>query len=173
MTTLAPVIDLVGDIGHFSCFVYGGARWVLYLRESGELELHRSLDGLTAWWGLDVAYVKKQVTACVFDDELIIVWTLPVTNELYLSKWHLGTHKYTQQPTLLWAGDSPSLARYLDTKLILNYRNGAQQHAYRTSLDTGVVWSAPVIVDSNVVTEIDTDVYPASSVRVYWDETST
>lgn len=172
MTTLAPVLDLVGDIGHFSAFVYGGARWVLYIRETGALELHRSLDGITAWWSLDVPFPKTQVTACVLGDELCIAWTQRTTEEIYFSRWHLDLHAYIQAPTLLWAGASPALAVYETTKLVLAYRNSGGQHVSRTSGDSGGTWSAIRTVDPAGISEVDVSVYPASDNRVYWDETS-
>lgn len=48
MTTLAPVLDLVGDVESFSLFRYRSALWVAYIRTSGELELHRSALGRQA-----------------------------------------------------------------------------------------------------------------------------
>jgi hypothetical protein len=173
MSTLAPVLDLVGDIGHFSTFVYGGARWVLYLRETGALELHRSLDGITTWWSLDVPFPKEQVTACVLDNELCIAWAHRNTDEVHFSRWDLQTQVYSLAPTLLWAGVSPALARYGTSKLVLSYRDSLQRHVYRVSTDTGATWDvAPTIVDDeNEVAEVDIDVFSGTQ-RVYWSETA-
>lgn len=172
MTTLAPVLDLVGDVGSFSLFLYGGARWVAQIRHTGALELHRSGDGQTVFLDIDVPYPKKQVAVEVFGDYLLIFWTKSTTNELYLSKYHLGLRRYTMQPTLLWAGASPAAAKFKTTKLVLSYVDENDQHVYRVSLDEGVTWSAAEIVDTNTVTEVGIDVFPSTDHRVRWVETA-
>lgn len=173
MTTLAPVLDLVGDVGSYSVFNYNGDVWVAYIRHSGELEIHRSGDPIDAFIDADVPYPKNQISVVVVGGELLIFWVETTTSTLYLSKWHLGLRWYTQMPTPKWVGSSPSLAISATTKLILSYVDPAGQHVYRTSDDWGDNWNTSTVVDNEeVVREVDVNVYPPSSFDVFWAETS-
>jgi hypothetical protein len=173
MTTLAPVIDLIGDVGSFSIFNYGGDVWVAYIRESGELELHQSGAGTTEFIDIDVPFPKAQVSVATLGSTLLITWTQRTTQELYFSKYDMSSRKYTLLPMLLWAGSSPALAVADTTKLVLLYRDSTGQNAYRLSTDGGAIWLAPVVVDNvTPVSQVGADVYTTASTHVYWVETA-
>lgn len=173
MTTLAPTLDLVGDIGSFSLFKYDGEAWVAYLRQSGELELHKVGSGLVAFTSIDVPYPKAQISVAVLGTELLIFWTHTASQAIYFSKWDLDFHYYTQAPTLLWSGSSPAAAIYSSTKLMVSYVDPSGQHVVRTSFNGGATWDSPVVVDNEeTVYEVDVDIYPSSSQNVSWAESS-
>lgn len=174
MTTLAPVLDLVGDVGGFSLFRYAGALWVAYLRDSGELEIHRSDAGVLSFTSLEVPSMsapKEQIAAIALGDELCLTWRHRDNGALYFAKWSFISRLVTQAPTSLWVGRSPSLKVYTTVNLVMAYRDDLDRHVYRTSRNAGLTWSAdPIIVDSAAVLEVDLDVYPESSNTAYWDE---
>lgn len=174
MTTLAPVLDLVGDVESFSLFRYRSALWVAYIRASGELELHQSNAGVSTFISLETADTlapKAQVAAVALADVLCLAWRHAANGAIYFSLWSFATSTYVQAPIPLWVGASPSLKVYKSTGLVMAYVDGDGQHVYRISKDGGLSWSAdPVVVDPINVLEVDLDVYPETENVAYWAE---
>ena len=173
MTTLAPVLDLVGDVKGVSLFRYGGALWAVYLRESGEMELHKSGAGILSFRSLEPAtqYPKDHVAAVALEDVLCLAWAHRSLDAIYFSRWDMITMAYLQQPVSIAAGRAPALKVYKSDRLVLAHRDGVGRHVYRTSPDGGISWSAALVVDPLAITDVDLDVYPESENIAYWAET--
>lgn len=174
MTTQAPVLDLIGDVGSFSLFRYRSALWAVYIRTSGELELHRSAAGIAEFTSLEVRETtmpKAQIAAVALGDTLCLAWRNVENGAIYFALWSFAAGAYVQMPISLWVGASPSLKVYKGTGLVMAYVAGDGQHVYRISKDGGLSWSAdPVVVDPINVLEVDLDVYPETENVAYWAE---
>jgi hypothetical protein len=172
MSTIAPVVDAVADVKAFGLFAYRGALWSIYVRESGELELHRTGDAVMAHTSIDVPFRKRQPTATAIGDELCIAWAEPTSGAIFFSRWDLSAGRYSAQPSSMAVGSSPSIKVYKTTRLVLGYRDGVNRFVYRISANLGLTWSDEIVVDPLAITEVDIDVFPTSDNSAFFAETN-
>jgi hypothetical protein len=170
MSTLAPDIVAIGGIEEVALATWGSA--VLHvLRRGVGIFLHRSDEDISVQLLLPCgASPKKRIACLVLGDELLIAWSSAGNVELF--KWDLLREKVVLPTFQIGPGESPSLAIYRTSKLLLGYaRNDANRH--RISLTAGETWSSEFLDDSGNGPLAEVDVASADDAGsvVKWIET--